>query len=137
MRGGKMSYAIAIEFPGSNGWSASRGQCTVTNSMDQRHRTVRCLNTDPKDPDKSHDDVSLFYTPVSGDPKFIWGFAHDPTSESILIYNCASVPDETVQYAACGYLTPSNTTKYTPFPDLFSITSSTASTKLNGNPLMK
>ena len=38
-----------IEFPGTNGWDASQGQCTVTNSMDQRHRTVRCLNN--KDPD--------------------------------------------------------------------------------------
>ena len=130
MRGGKMSYDI--EFPGSNGWDASRGQCTVTNSMDQRHRTIRCQN---KDPDKSHDDVSLFYTPISGDPKFLWGFAHDPTSESIVMYNCASVPDETVQYAACGYLTPSLPTKYTPLSDLFSITSTTGSTKLNGNPL--
>ena len=126
MRDGKMSFAF--DFPGSNGWSASRGQCTVTDSMDQRHRTVRCQNTDPKDPDKSHDDVSLFYTPVSGDPKFIWGVTHQLATDSTVIWNCASVPDETVSYAACGYLT--GTTEYHLFPSLFSITSSTGSTKL-------
>ena len=94
-------------------------------------RTVRCLNN--KDPDKSHDDVSLFYTPISGDPKFLWGVTHDPVSASIVMYNCASVPDETMQYAACGFWIPAGATKYSTSGTVWSITSSAGSTKLSGN----